>query len=107
MSMVIQIQIKDKQITLFLKEKGQILDSLDFPEERQLSEKLLPSIDKLLKKNKLRTEYIEMMAVESEMVKSPSRKPGTLRKGLHATNSGSVLPSATGFTSTSMPFSAI
>jgi len=65
--MNIEIQIKDKQISLFLKQKGQILDSLDFPEERQLSEKLLPSIDKLLKRNKLKTEDIEKMEVESDL----------------------------------------
>jgi tRNA A37 threonylcarbamoyladenosine modification protein TsaB len=65
--MIIEIQIKDKQIKLILKEKSNILDSLDFPEERQLSEKLLPSIDKLLKKNKLKTVDIDKIEVESDL----------------------------------------
>jgi len=64
--MRIVIKIKDKKIRLILGENSQILDSLDFPEERQLSEKLLPNIDKLLKRNRLKTEDIEKMDVESD-----------------------------------------
>ena len=55
------------QITLLLKQEGQIIDSFDFPEERQLSEKLLPSIEKLLKKNKLATKNIEKIEVQSDL----------------------------------------
>lgn len=65
--MIIEIQISNKQITLFLKDKKNIVDSLDFPEERQLSERLLPAIDKLIKKNKLKTEDIEKITVESDL----------------------------------------
>lgn len=65
--MIIEIQIKDKQVEIFLKEKGNILDSFNFPEERQLSEKLLPSIDKMLRKNNLKPEDIKKMTVKSDL----------------------------------------
>jgi tRNA A37 threonylcarbamoyladenosine modification protein TsaB len=65
--MIIEIQILNKQITLLLKDKKTIIDSMDFPEERQLSEKLLPAIDKLIRKNKLKTEDIEKIKVESDL----------------------------------------
>lgn len=65
--MNIEIQILNKQITLFLKDKKNVVDSVDFPEERQLSEKLLPAIDRLIKKNKLKTKDIEKIIVKSDL----------------------------------------
>jgi len=65
--MIIEIQILNKQITLLLKDKKNIVDSVDFPEERQLSEKLLPAIDRLIKKNKLKVGDIEKITVESDL----------------------------------------
>jgi tRNA A37 threonylcarbamoyladenosine modification protein TsaB len=65
--MIIEIQILNKQITLFLKDKKSIVDSLNFPEERQLSEKLLSAIDKLIKKNKLDSEDIKKITVKSDL----------------------------------------
>ncbi|MFA6383591.1 MAG: hypothetical protein WCX17_04160 [Parcubacteria group bacterium] len=65
--MIIEIQILNKQITLFLKDKKNIVDSVDFPEERQLSERLLPAIDKLIRKNELKTEDVEKITVKSDL----------------------------------------
>jgi len=65
--MIIEIKIENKQITLLLKDQKVIVDSLDFPEERQLSEKLLPSIDLMLKKNKLKAADVEKITVKSDL----------------------------------------
>ena len=65
--MIIEINILDKQITLLLRDKKNIVDSFNFPEERQLSEKLLPSIDAMLKKNKLKPADIKKMTVKSDL----------------------------------------
>jgi hypothetical protein len=47
-----------------------------------------------------------MIAVESEIWKSPSLKPGILRNGLQARNSGSGEPGAETLFSSVSPFSA-
>jgi tRNA A37 threonylcarbamoyladenosine modification protein TsaB len=65
--MTIEIRILNKEITLLLKDKKNIIDSVDFPEERQLSEKLLPAIDKLIKKNKLSAKDINRIKVKSDL----------------------------------------
>lgn len=65
--MIIEIKIEEGQVTLFLKQNGQIIDSLDFPEERQMSEKLLPAIYQMLKKNKLVPREIEKITVQSDL----------------------------------------
>jgi tRNA A37 threonylcarbamoyladenosine modification protein TsaB len=65
--MIIEISINNGVITLFLKKKKKVIDSLVFPEERQLSEKLLPEIDRLIKENKLKAEDIEKITVKSDL----------------------------------------
>lgn len=65
--MIIEIKIEERQVELILKDKKNVLDSYKFEEEYQLSEKLLPNIDKLLKKNKLKTSDINKMTVESDI----------------------------------------
>lgn len=59
--MNIQIKIKDNIISILLMDKNRILDKIVFKEKRNLSEKLLPSIDRLLKKNKMQAKDIETM----------------------------------------------
>jgi len=54
-------------IELRLLDGAKQIDAIDFPEEYQLSERLLPSIEELLKKNKLQTGDIEEMALVSDM----------------------------------------
>ncbi|HHE45980.1 MAG TPA: hypothetical protein ENL05_01375 [Candidatus Moranbacteria bacterium] len=64
--MRIIITIKNKQIHLSLKEKGKEIDALEILEERQLSENLLPKIDELLKRNKLISQDIKKIQIESD-----------------------------------------
>jgi len=65
--MKIEIKIKNNIVSIFLKKENDILDEVVFPEERNLAEKLLPSIDKLLKKNRLGPKDIESMGLEADM----------------------------------------
>ena len=65
--MNLKINIENNRINIFLRDKDKILDRIAFPEERNLSEKLLPSIDKLLKKNKLEPRQIEKMELKADM----------------------------------------
>jgi len=65
--MIIEIKIEERQVELILKDKKNVLDSYKFEEEYQLSEKLLPNIDKLLKKNKLKVSDIQKMTVKSDI----------------------------------------
>ncbi|MEK7598358.1 MAG: hypothetical protein AAB487_01330 [Patescibacteria group bacterium] len=65
--MNIKIKIEKNIISIFLKSNNDILDKVVFPEERNLAEKLLPSIDKLLKKSKLGTKDIDRMQLEADM----------------------------------------
>ena len=65
--MKILLEIKAGQIKIILQDKQGILDEAAFPEERNLSEKLLPTVDKLLKKNKLQPRDIEDFQVVSDL----------------------------------------
>ena len=65
--MNIQIKIKDNIISILLMDKNRILDKIVFKEKRNLSEKLLPSVDRLLKKNKIRARDIETMKTEADI----------------------------------------
>jgi tRNA A37 threonylcarbamoyladenosine modification protein TsaB len=65
--MKIVIKIENRTVELLLLDKQKLVDSFKFAEERQLSERLLPEIDKMLKKNKLKTEDIEKIEVESDL----------------------------------------
>ena len=64
--MQILITIKNKETRLSLREDGGERDSLELLEERSLSEKLLPRIDELLKKNSLSSKDIERIQVKSD-----------------------------------------
>ena len=65
--MKIIIKIENRTVELLLLDEKKLVDSFKFTEERQLSEQLLPSIDKMLKKNKLKSEDIAKMTVESDL----------------------------------------
>jgi tRNA A37 threonylcarbamoyladenosine modification protein TsaB len=64
--MKILIEIREKKIRLALLQKGKEVDFLDIIEDHVLSEKLLPEIDRLLKKNKLKSEEIKRILVKSD-----------------------------------------
>lgn len=65
--MNIEIRIEKNIVAIQLKNKKALLDHVVFPEERNLAEKLLPSIDKLLKKNKLEAKDIKVMELKADM----------------------------------------
>jgi hypothetical protein len=50
-----------------LEKEGKIIGKLDFAEERDLSEKLLRSIDALLKENKVNQKHIEKIELQSDI----------------------------------------
>lgn len=65
--MKILLEIKSGWIKIILQNKKNILDRVSFLEERNLSEKLLPTIDRLLKKNKLQPQDIKDFQVVSDL----------------------------------------
>ena len=68
--MFIDIKIENKVVQIVLKEKGKVVDKLNFPEENNLSEKLLPSIDKLLKRNKFEPKDIKKVIADVDTPES-------------------------------------
>lgn len=65
--MKILLEIKSGWIKIILKNKKKILGEVSFLEERNLAEKLLPTIDRLLKKNELQPQDIEDFQVISDL----------------------------------------
>lgn len=65
--MKIILEIKKGRIRVILKDKKNILDEMSFLEEKNLAEKLLPMIDKLLSKNKLQPGDIQDFQVLSDL----------------------------------------
>jgi tRNA A37 threonylcarbamoyladenosine modification protein TsaB len=65
--MNIQIIIENKVVTVNLLEKKTLIDAVVISEEHRLSEDLLPTIENLLKKNKLETQNIAKMTLQSDM----------------------------------------
>jgi tRNA A37 threonylcarbamoyladenosine modification protein TsaB len=65
--MIIKIKIAKKTVELILQKGKQVLARHKFADEYRLSEELLTEIDKLLKRNKLKTADIEKITVESDL----------------------------------------
>jgi tRNA A37 threonylcarbamoyladenosine modification protein TsaB len=64
--MEILIKIQNRKIKIFLLKNDKAFDSLTISEEMKLSEKLIPTIDELLKKNKLESVDIKKMQINSD-----------------------------------------
>ena len=64
--MEILITIKEKKIRLVLQEKKREIGFVIVADERNLAEKLLPEIDKLIKRNKLIAWGVAKVRVESD-----------------------------------------
>ncbi len=64
--MEILITIKEKKVKVALWDKKMEKDTLEIVEEHSLSQKLLPEIDKLLKRNKLASQDAKKVRVESD-----------------------------------------
>ena len=57
---------KDKKVKISLFQGKKEVDFVDILDEHKLSEALLPEIDRLLKKNSLKSEEINKMEVKSD-----------------------------------------
>jgi tRNA A37 threonylcarbamoyladenosine modification protein TsaB len=68
--MIILIKIENREVKIGLKEGKREVDSIKIIEERSLSERLLPEIDGLIRKNKLKTQDIKEIKVESDQADS-------------------------------------
>jgi len=64
--MKILIKIRDKKIKVILLNSRKETDFVNIQEERNLSEKLLPEISRLLKRNKLCSQDIAKIQVDSD-----------------------------------------
>lgn len=64
--MKLRIKIKDKVVDIALAKNNKAVDQITFAEDYNLSEKLLPAIDKLLKENKLAPKDIKKITVETD-----------------------------------------
>jgi tRNA A37 threonylcarbamoyladenosine modification protein TsaB len=60
------IVVKNREIIISLKEDSRVLDEIIFCDEHNLTEKLLPKIDELLRKNKLQIADIKKASVFSD-----------------------------------------
>lgn len=65
--MNIEIKIENKIVEINLLDKKNLLDQIIIAEEHRLSEDLLPTIDKLLQKNKLTPQDIAEMSLKSDI----------------------------------------
>ncbi len=65
--MIVIIEIKNKITKLILKNNSEKIDELVFEADENISEKLLPNFDELLKKNKLTTQNIDNIEVETDL----------------------------------------
>lgn len=65
-NMYLYIHLKKEKITLQLKDNKKVIDFSLWNDENNLSEKLLPEIDKLLKKNEVKKENIKL-TVKTDM----------------------------------------
>lgn len=61
------IKIENRKVRIILEKEKNVLDEIHFDEEYNLSEKLLPSIDEILKKNNLKPEDISECQVDADI----------------------------------------
>lgn len=65
--MEIEIKIENKSIDLALVSQKRIIDQINLPDERRLSQELLLTIDRLLRRNKLSSEDVEKINLKSDI----------------------------------------
>lgn len=65
--MIIKIKIENKTVEVSIFNKKKLIDKIIITEEHRLSEDLLPTIELLLKKNKIKLESISKMFLESDL----------------------------------------
>lgn len=64
--MKIRIKIIEKEIKIILFNGNKILDSYVMEDKRDLGERLIPAVDQLLKRNRIRKESISNVSVASD-----------------------------------------
>ena len=71
--MILSFQInKTAEVTLSLKEKDKITDQLCWQDKQNLSEKLLPKVDVLLKRNDITAKNLDDVSLKIDMEESYS-----------------------------------
>lgn len=65
--MKIIIKIEDNKVEIILRKNAEISDRIGFDLENNLTEKLLPTIDKIVKRNKLEPKDIEKVEFDSKV----------------------------------------
>lgn len=68
--MTIEIEISNNLVKIFLKDKNNVLDKIEFPEEHNISEKLLPELDRILKRNRLEPKDIKKAELKTDIGES-------------------------------------
>jgi tRNA A37 threonylcarbamoyladenosine modification protein TsaB len=68
--MQIRIKIENKIVKTTLLKGSKVFDVSTFAEANNLSEKLLPAIDEILKKNKISSKDIKKVSVETDTPES-------------------------------------
>ena len=71
--MILSFQInKTAEVTLSLKEKDKIIDQLYWQDKQNLSEKLLPKVNALLKRNNITAKGLDDVSLKIDMEESYS-----------------------------------
>lgn len=63
----IKIELKNRKVQISLKKGKEVLDRLVFMEKGDLTEKLLPMMEKIVKRNKLQIKDIEKIKIKSDL----------------------------------------
>ncbi len=64
---IIIIEIKNKTVKLILKKGEKTLDETVFSQEENISQKLLPFFDEILKRNNLMPEDVEQINIDTDL----------------------------------------
>lgn len=65
--MKIEIRIENKNTSIVLLDKNQAIDQINLPDEKQLSQELLPSIGQLLLRNGLTSADVKKINLKSDI----------------------------------------
>jgi tRNA A37 threonylcarbamoyladenosine modification protein TsaB len=65
--LTIKIKLENKIIEIYLKNGRKVLDFMSFEEKNNLTEKLLPSVSEIIKKNKLEVKDIQKISIKSDL----------------------------------------
>lgn len=64
---IIEIKLDKRVVEVSLNDGKKLLDRVSFAEKGDLTEKMLPLINRLIKKNKFQIQDIQKMVVESDL----------------------------------------